>query len=88
MPEQSGGPLFEFEIEQRSERDIWVKHCGTGHVYQFVVSDDGLGLRNEYTVAANPSSTLDPAMFLTPARRAALAHIAKPAPGSANPPAA
>jgi hypothetical protein len=86
MTEQSGGPLFEFELEQRSNMEIWVKHRGTGHVYQFVISDDGLGLRTEHTVVSNPSSTIDAAMFSVPARRAAVAHLAKPVTGSAKPP--
>ncbi len=78
MSEQTGGPLFQFELEHRSDREIWVKHMGTGHVYQFVISDDGLGLRNEHTVVPNPSSTIDAAMFAVPARKAALAHVSRP----------
>ena len=79
MPDRSGGPLFEFELAHRSDQEIWIKHIGTEHTYQFVISDDGLGLRDEHTVVPNTSSTIDPAMFATPARRAALAQVAKPA---------
>ena len=38
MQEQShdGGALFEFELQQRTDREIEVKHRGTGHVYRFL----------------------------------------------------
>jgi hypothetical protein len=78
MQEQShdGGALFEFELQQRADRVIEVKHRGTGHVYRFF-SEDGSSLQNEHTIVPNPSSTIDAAMFSTPARRAALRYISE-----------
>ena len=80
MQEQSdnGGALFEFELQQRTDREIEVKHRGTGHVYRFSILEDGSSLQNEHTIAPNPSSTIDAAMFSTPARRAALSYMTTP----------
>jgi hypothetical protein len=80
MPAQShdGGALFEFELQQRTDQEIEVKHRGTGHVYRFSISEDGSSLQNEHTIAPNPSSTIDAAMFSTPARRAALGYMTTP----------
>ena len=44
------GALFEFDLDRRSEAKIWIKHRGTGHTYQFALSDDRSGLRNEFTI--------------------------------------
>jgi hypothetical protein len=65
MPHE-GGALFEFELQHRTDQ-IEVKHCGTGHVYRFSISEDGSSLENEHTIAPNPSSTIDAAIFSTPA---------------------
>jgi hypothetical protein len=80
MQEQShnGGALFEFELQQRTDREIEVKHRGTGHVYRFSILEDGSSLQNEHTIAPNPSSTIDAAMFSTPARWAALSYMTTP----------
>jgi hypothetical protein len=77
MPEQShdAGALFEFELDRRSDAEIWIKHRGTGHVYQFKVLDDRYGLRSEHTIVPNPTSTIDAPMFSTPARNAALRYL-------------
>ena len=79
MPAQShdGGALFEFELQQRTDQEIEVKHRGTGHVYRFSISEDGSSLHNEHTIAPSPSSTNDAAIF-SMARRAALGYITKP----------
>jgi hypothetical protein len=69
--------LFEFELQQRTDREIEVKHRGTGHVYRFLISEDGSSLQNEHTIVPNPSSAIDAAMFSTPARRAALRYISE-----------
>jgi hypothetical protein len=57
MHEQShdGGALFEFELQQRTDREIEVKHRGTGHVYRFSILEDGSSLQNEHTIAPNLS---------------------------------
>src|SRR5262245_15517901 len=80
MAEQSheAGALFEFDLDQRSDAAIWIKHRGTGHIYQFALSDDRSRLRDEHTIVPNPSSRIEPAMFATPARRAALRYMATP----------
>ena len=80
MHEQShdGGALFEFELQQRTDREIEVKHRGTGHVYRFSILEDGSSLQNEHTIAPNTSSTIDAAIFSTPARRAALSYMTTP----------
>jgi hypothetical protein len=80
MPAQShdGGALFEFELQQPTDQEIEVKHRGTGHVYRFSISEDGSSLQNEHRIAPNPSSTIDAAMFSTPARRAALGYMTTP----------
>jgi hypothetical protein len=71
MQEQShdGGALFEFELQQRTDREIEGKHRGTGHAYRFLISEDGSSLQKVHTIVPNPSSTIDAAMFSTPARR-------------------
>jgi hypothetical protein len=86
MPEKShdAGALFEFDLEHRSDAEIWIRHRGTGHVYHFAISEDRSGLRDEHTIVSNPSSTIDAAMFSTPARRAALRHMATPPSVSEN----
>ena len=64
MQEQShdGGALFEFELQQRTDREIEVNHRATGHVYRFLISEDGSSLQNEHTIVPNPSSTVDAAI--------------------------
>src|ERR1700704_4508443 len=77
---QEAGALFEFDLDHRSDAEIWIKHRGTGHIYQFALSDDRSGLRNEHTIVPNLSSRIDAAMFTTPARRAALRYMTTPLP--------
>jgi hypothetical protein len=80
MSDQSheAGALFEFDLDHRSDVDIWIKHRGTGHIYQFSLSDDRSGLGNDHKIVPNLSSRIDAAMFITPARRAALQYMATP----------
>jgi hypothetical protein len=80
MSDQSheAGALFEFDLDHRSDVDIWIKHRGTGHIYQFSLSDDRSGLGNDHKIVPNLSSRIDAAMFITPARRAALRYMATP----------
>ena len=79
MQEQShdGGALFEFELQQRTDWEIEVKYRGTGHVYRFLISEDGSSLQNEHTIVPNPPSTIEAAMFSTPARRTALRYMSE-----------
>ena len=57
MHEQShdGGALFEFELQQRTDLEIEVNHRATGHVYRFLISEDGSSLQNEHTIVPNPA---------------------------------
>jgi hypothetical protein len=72
------GALFEFDLAHRSDAEIWIKHRGTGHVYQFAILEDRSGLRNEHTIVPNPSSTIDASIFSAPARKAALRYLTTP----------
>ena len=59
----------EFLLQYDTGREIWVKHCATGHVYQFTVSNGYGGLTGSYSVAPNFASHVSPADLSARAKR-------------------
>jgi hypothetical protein len=59
----------EFSIEYDAGPQIWVKHRASGHVYQFIISDSGEGLKSSYSIAPNFSSHVPPADLTVRAKR-------------------
>ena len=59
----------EFLLQYDTGREIWVKHCATGHVYQFTISNEYGGLTDSYSIAPNLASHVSPADLSARAKR-------------------
>jgi hypothetical protein len=67
-------PIEEFSLERETDREMWVKHRASGHIYEFQYLDD-LKWTNELTIVPNLSSTDDADVLVTAARRAAREYL-------------
>ena len=71
--------LDEFSLEDRSDREISVRHRASGHVYRFMINGAGLP---EPTILPNPETIVVAESLKVAARRAALEHIESPPPST------
>jgi hypothetical protein len=67
-------PTEEFLLKRETDREIWVKHRASGHVYEFQYLD-GSKWASEFTIVPDLSSTVDADSLTTAARRAAREYL-------------
>jgi hypothetical protein len=67
----------EFFVQYDTGREIWVKHCASGHVYQFTISNGDEGLVGSYRIAPNFASQVSPASLSARAKRFAYSFLTR-----------